>query len=196
MKPASRMAAVTLVVLLLAAGGSAAAQQSRPSVAGLALGTHAVGLSSDQGAAAPRHGGGAGVFLGMGVTRQVMVLLNVDLAAGAFHDDRSAGLLGHADIAARVAPFRAGVAFPYVQGAFSSGLRETMADRQLQGTGWTVGGGVEVVLSSTASLYLGILRTRVRYDELTGSGPGDPVRVRETTTRLQLGTVWRPPHRP
>ncbi|HEY0037796.1 MAG TPA: hypothetical protein VGB66_13965 [Longimicrobium sp.] len=195
MKPASRMVTVAVVVLL-ASGGSAAAQESRPSVAGFALGTHAVGMSSDRGAAAPRRGGGVGGFIGMGVTRHVMVLLNVDLAAGAFQDDESIGLLGHADIAARVAPFRAGVAFPYLQGAFSSGLREATADRQLQGTGWTVGGGVEVVLSPMASLDLAVLRTRVRHDELTGSGPGDPVRVREATTRVQLGTVWRPPFRP
>ena len=66
------------------------------------------------------------------------------------------------------------------------------------GTGFTAGGGLEVVVNSQASLDVRLLRTWGQYDEIktNGSGDRDFSAMRESTTRLQLGVNWRPPIAP
>jgi hypothetical protein len=157
-------AGAAALCLLLSFHRSAAAQQ-----AGLFLGARAIAISQ------PARGAGAGVMIGMGITKHVAVSLDVDLGGVSVRD--SLRMIGHADIGLRIAPIQLWRVHPFVEVAFSSQGLEPAAPDTVR-TAFTAGVGSEISLSETRSLLLSFRRTAL------SEGP---------TYRSSVGLVLRPP---
>ena len=201
----STLAALPLAALaVFALTPPAAAQES--TTRGLNLGFHLASsaLKLEDGDDEST-GGGAGIVVGYGLNRTVMLLFQLD---GILFDVEDADVegewtMGHADLGVRfhfASTLRKWV--PYLQVA-ATGRAVTVNDAQVgndtdaevtfSGGGLSGGGGLMVYLKETLALDLQLMLTGgqftdVKVDNVTVSG----LEIDATSSRLSLGLSWWP----
>jgi hypothetical protein len=173
---------------------------------GLNLAVHLTGSGLDiEGGAEREDGAGAGILVGYGVNRNVMIFLQLE-GAGFMVDNASVEgewTMGHADLGAR---FHFGNTtrswVPYLQAALSG--RAVTVDRArinnvtydqatFNGGGFSLGGGLLVYPWETVAFELQLVGTGGRFteikrDNVTISG----LEIEATSGRFSVGLSWWP----
>lgn len=139
-------------------------------------------------------GPGLGLALGWAPSPVVTIFLSAD---GANVTDESEGLdytLAHGDLGVRLnlhSPDRGWA--PYLEGAFTARradvelLGETFT---VEGTGFTLGGGVGFFVRPGLAIDLGLLWTAGTFDEVSSGGLAGNIDEDATSARFRVGMRW------
>jgi hypothetical protein len=133
-------------------------------------------------------------MIGVGVARPVLLFLAVSLAPTR---DSVWRMVGHADLMLRAVHHSRRPFAPHAEIGFSSHLVSLPGERELLGTGLTLGVGTELRLRDTRSVDVGVQWWRGTDSDLRANGrvQARNARNRAETLRVRIGYRWRPPVR-
>ncbi|HUF67122.1 MAG TPA: hypothetical protein VMM79_00625 [Longimicrobiales bacterium] len=182
----------------------ALAQDARSNTRGLLLGLNASGASARVEDGQRESGGGAGLTIGWGVSRQVTIFLRSDVTKVDITDPDIEGnySVGIADIGVRISFRDAGDRFiPFIVAAFSAQRAAAevfftptvSSDIEISGPGFTIGGGFSHFFVEQLALDVSVLLMAGRFNQIRiGSLTADIGDLDSQATRLNVGLAWYP----
>ena len=180
----------------------AAGQDLRSNTRGLLLGINLGGGSLKVENGDAQSGGGGGLTLGWGISRQVAIILRGDVANYEITDPDIEGSygVGVADLGVRISfgaeermflPFI--IAALSVHTAAADVTTPVNARIEISGPGFTLGGGFNHYFNPRLALDVGLLLTSGRFDSITiGSISADIGKLDSQVARLIVGLNWFP----